>query len=342
VVSRLLSCLFFASACLLSREASAHAVGLSRGDYEVSGRVVKALYVFSGAELTTAGLGVADALVEHGVVDATIVRADGSRCAPRLDSVEVGAGDAVQIRATFSCDSAAHELAIDCRFVDALPAGHRHIATVFVGDREQSFILVHDRPMIELDVGAVARPKTTFGAMLWTGVRHIWTGYDHLAFLLGLLLLGGRARSLVGVVSAFTVAHSITLGLAVLHFVSPHPSIVEPGIALSIAYVGFENLYAPDPAKRWRIAFPFGLLHGLGFASALTELDLPRERIAGALLSFNLGVELGQLAVLAGVLPVILWARRYPTFRTSGVRILSAALSVAGCAWFVSRVIALT
>jgi hypothetical protein len=322
--------------------ARAHAVGLSRGDYEVSGRVVKALYVFSEGELATAGLRGADAQREPGVVDATVVRADGATCAPHFDSLEEGPGDAVRVLATFTCNSPPHDLTIDFRFIEALPAGHRHVATVSLGGREQSFIVVRDKPTIELDVGGAVASKTAFGAMVWTGIRHIWTGYDHLAFLLGLLLLGGRARSLVGVISAFTVAHSITLGLAVLHVVSPHPSIVEPGIALSIAYVGFENLYAPDPAKRWRIAFPFGLLHGLGFASVLMDLDLPRERVAAALLSFNLGVELGQLGVLAVALPVIVWARRYAAFRTSGVRILSSALSIAGCVWFVSRVIALT
>jgi hydrogenase/urease accessory protein HupE len=322
--------------------ANAHAVGLSRGDYEVSGRVVTALYAFSSAELATAGLRGADALVEHGVVDATIVTGDGKRCAPHLDSVAAVAGEAVQVRATFSCDSPPHDLTIECRFIEALPAAHRHIATLSEGAREKSFIVVRENPTIEVDVGGADTAKTTFGAMVWTGIRHIWTGYDHIAFLFGLVLLGGRARSLVGVVSAFTVAHSITLGLAVLHVVSPHPSIVEPAIALSIAYVGFENLYSPDPAKRWRIAFPFGLLHGLGFASALMALNLPRERVAAALFSFNLGVEVGQLAVLAVVLPVVLWARRYPAFRTSGVRILSAALSIAGCVWFVWRLIALT
>ena len=145
------------------------------------------------------------------------------------------AGEAVQVRATFSCDSPPHDLTIECRFIEALPAAHRHIATLSEGAREKSFIVVRENPTIEVDVGGADTAKTTFGAMVWTGIRHIWTGYDHIAFLFGLVLLGGRARSLVGVVSAFTVAHSITLGLAVLHVVAPHPSIVEPAIALSIA-----------------------------------------------------------------------------------------------------------
>jgi hydrogenase/urease accessory protein HupE len=350
----LLGPLVFACASLLSGSAYAHAVGLSRGEYTLSGRDVLALYVFSGAELGAAlppvdadrdgvlspeELQAARESIERGIVDATVVKADGAICPPRLESVESGLGDAVQVRAAFSCDLPAHVLTIDCLFLGALSPGHRHLATVRMGPLERSFIVVLANERIELDSGTAASSKTAFGAMVWTGVRHIWTGYDHLAFLFGLLLLGGSARALVGVVSAFTVAHSITLALAVLHVVSIRPGIVEPAIALSIAYVGVENLWAVDPSRRWRITFPFGLLHGFGFASALMELDLPTARVGPALLAFNLGVELGQLTVLALVLPGILWARRSAWFRTSGVRGLSVALSFAGCVWFVLRVL---
>jgi hydrogenase/urease accessory protein HupE len=350
----LLGLLVFAYASLLSGSARAHAVGLSRGEYALSGRDVLALYVFSGAELgaalpsidtdhdralSPAELRAARGSIERGIVAATVVKADGASCPPRLESVESGLGDAVQVRAAFSCDLPPRVLTIDCLFLGALPAGHRHLATVRMGALERSFIVVSANEHVELDSGTEARSRPAFGAMVWTGVRHIWTGYDHLAFLLGLLLLGGSVRALVGVVSAFTVAHSITLALAVLHVVSVRPGIVEPAIALSIAYVGIENLWAVDPSRRWRITFPFGLLHGFGFASALMELDLPTGRVWPALVAFNLGVELGQLTVLALVLPGILWARRSAWFRTSGVRGLSVALSVAGCVWFVIRVL---
>src|SRR5262249_30813916 len=116
-------------------------------------------------------------------------------------------------------------------------------------------------------------------SMLKLGVEHILTGADHLVFLLGLILVGGRWRSLVGVVSAFTLAHSITLALAALSVFAPSPRIVEPAIALSIAYVGVENLFVKDASKRWRITFPFGLIHGFGFAGALREIALPRAEL---------------------------------------------------------------
>ena len=134
--------------------------------------------------------------------------------------------------------------------------------------------------------------------MLKLGVEHILTGADHLVFLLGLILVGGSLRSLVGVVTAFTLAHSITLALAALSIFAPSPRLVEPAIALSIAYVGVENLFVNDASKRWRITFPFGLIHGFGFAGALREIALPRAQLPIALVSFNLGVELGQLGVL--------------------------------------------
>jgi hypothetical protein len=151
--------------------------------------------------------------------------------------------------------------------------------------------------------------------------------------------VGGSLRSLVGVVSAFTLAHSITLALAALGVLAPSPRFVEPAIALSIAYVGIENLFVKDASRRWRITFPFGLIHGFGFAGALREIALPRAQIPVALVSFNLGVELGQLAVLALALPLVLAARRAPRFGERGVRAVSSTIALAGVVLFVVRVV---
>ncbi len=343
-----------AIALSLASSAAAHSIGLSRADYRVSGDVVVATYVFSGAEvaaampevdvdhdgrLSPAEISQAGEAVDRRVVDATIVDADGSTCRPHLDSVEAAYGDGVQIRASFRCDHAPRTLTIDCRFIAAFSAGHRHLATVFAHAHETSFILVSGRERLALTLDATTRAGSTFGAMVWTGVTHIWTGYDHLAFLFGLLLPGGRLRTLVGIVSAFTVAHSLTLALAALGVVSPAPSIVEPAIALSIVYVGLENLFVSHPSRRWRVTFFFGLVHGFGFAGALRELDLPRAQMPIALCAFNLGVEMGQIAVVAAVLPIIVWARHRWAFRVWGVRGLSVALSLAGSVWFVLRVV---
>ncbi|HEX3343263.1 MAG TPA: HupE/UreJ family protein, partial [Polyangiaceae bacterium] len=171
------------------------------------------------------------------------------------------------------------------------------------------------------------------------GVEHILRGTDHLVFLLGLVVIGGKPRSVLVVVTAFTVAHSITLALAVLGVWAPSPRLVEPAIALSIAYVGVENFFVRDLSKRWRITFPFGMIHGFGFAGALREAALSRAEIPGALVLFNLGVEAGQLAVLALLLPALFFLRKATWFRTRGVEIISAAIVVAGLTWFVARLL---
>ncbi len=177
-------------------------------------------------------------------------------------------------------------------------------------------------------------------SMLKLGIEHILTGADHLVFLLGLILVGGSLRSLVGVVSAFTLAHSITLALAAFSIFAPSPRLVEPAIALSIAYVGIENLFVTDASKRWRITFPFGLIHGFGFAGALREIALPRAQVPIALVSFNLGVELGQLAVLSIALPLVLVARNAAWFGDRGVKALSLAIAIGGGLLFVARLVA--
>jgi hypothetical protein len=189
------------------------------------------------------------------------------------------------------------------------------------------------------------------------GVAHILTGYDHLAFLMALLLGAGlRARTrgstvavaatrrqairgTIAVVSAFTVAHSITLVTQVLHPGLLGTRWVEPAIAFSIAYVGFENLVPRAPRGRWLLVFGFGLVHGLGFASVLREIGLPRRGLLLSLLSFNVGVELGQLLVVALALPIVVaCARRSPqAFERWGLRVGSGLLGVLGTIWLVVR-----
>jgi hydrogenase/urease accessory protein HupE len=173
-----------------------------------------------------------------------------------------------------------------------------------------------------------------------SGIHHILIGPDHLLFLVGLLLMGGSLRRLVLVVSAFTIAHSITLSLAVLQFVNPPAWLVEPAIALSIVYVGADNLTVRDgrDIRAW-IAFAFGLIHGFGFANVLREMDLPGRALGWSLLSFNLGVELGQIAVVIAVASVLSAVR---TKNAEAGRRLALAGSVvvlaAGAFWFIQRV----
>lgn len=142
------------------------------------------------------------------------------------------------------------------------------------------------------------------------GVEHIFTGYDHLVFLLGLLLAGSSWKRLLLVVTSFTVAHSVTLALSVLSVVSLPSQWVESAIALSIIVVAALNLLGKKSDRRWMLAFAFGLLHGFGFASALGELELSRSELVAALFGFNAGVELGQAALVLLALPLLLLLRR--------------------------------
>ena len=338
---------------LFLRAASAHSTGVSRGEYRASGGVVQALYVFSGPELATTfpaldvdhdGKLSAEEVagdsrgLDAAILQATDVEADGIACPSRFESARLTESDGVELRASFACGRAIQHLSIDCEFLERFSADHHHLAVVELSGRETPFVAALSQKTIEADAAPSSVSASTFPRMVWTGVQHILTGYDHLAFLLGLLLLGGRLRSLVGIITAFTIAHSITLCLAALRLVSLSPSIVEPAIALSIAYVGVENLFVKDASKRWRITFPFGLLHGFGFAGALMNLDLPRAQLPVALFAFNLGVELGQLSVLAVVLPLVMLARRSAWFRDRGVKGLSTGIALAGMTWFVLRV----
>jgi hydrogenase/urease accessory protein HupE len=173
-----------------------------------------------------------------------------------------------------------------------------------------------------------------------SGMHHILIGPDHLLFLVGLLLLGGTLRQLALVVTAFTLAHSVTLSLAALNVFTPPAQIVEPAIALSIVYVGADNLLVRGgrDMRAW-IAFAFGLIHGFGFANVLRDMELPGRALGWSLFSFNLGVEIGQLLVVVAVGGVLVALRSRSD--TAGRRLAvagSVAVIAAGTYWFIQRV----
>lgn len=189
-------------------------------------------------------------------------------------------------------------------------------------------------------VGSQQGAIAVFKRFVPSGFEHILIGPDHLLFLAGLLLLGGSIRRLAVIVTAFTVAHSVTLSLAALAILKPPARIIEPAIALSIIYVGADNLMVRDgrDMRTW-IAFAFGFIHGFGFANVLAEMDLPRRALGWSLFSFNLGVELGQLLVVLALGSVIVGLhRRYHEGAGRLVTIGSIIVIIAGAYWFVERV----
>lgn len=191
--------------------------------------------------------------------------------------------------------------------------------------------------------GPFARPTvwTRLREYLALGYTHILPkGLDHILFVVGLFLLRARLRPVLVQVTTFTVAHSMTLGLSLYGVVSLPSSIVEPLIALSIVYVALENLRT-EALTSWRVAlvFMFGLLHGMGFAGVLTGLQLPRADFAVALAGFNLGVEAGQLTVIAGAALVVGWWRQRAWYHRRVVVPASLAIAAVGLYWTVTRLL---
>ena len=189
------------------------------------------------------------------------------------------------------------------------------------------------------------------------GVWHIWIGYDHILFLLALLLpsvlvrqagqwapaprIGGAAKEVIKVVTAFTLAHSITLSLAALGLISLPSRLVESAIAASVVVAALSNLFGAVESKRWMMAFAFGLLHGFGFASVLADLGLPKNALVLALVGFNVGVELGQLTIVAVFLPLAFSLRGTAFYRVGVLKGGSLIVALLATWWLVQRAFAL-
>jgi hydrogenase/urease accessory protein HupE len=218
----------------------------------------------------------------------------------------------------------------------------------------QTFVNVYERDVLTTQqVLSAARQDTeyytggrqgaiaVFEEFTAAGIHHIAIGPDHILFIVGLLLLGGSILRLLGIVSAFTVGHSITLSLAALNIVAPPARIVEPAIALSIVYVGADNLLSTKGARDVRawIALFFGLVHGFGFASVLREIGLPPRALGISLFSFNLGVEIGQAGLVVIVASLLALLRsRSPVRARQFVTAASIVVTLAGAYWFVERI----
>lgn len=343
-------------------EAWAHGTGTSRGDYRQHPGGAEAWVAMPGVDLLLLapaldrnGNGELDGgeLTRSEQVDAQLLDAlPATRgevaCAGTV--LEVGPDRSDPRGALFGiryapCAGDAADVAIGIgSLLSKLPAGHTQAAFLHVGDGEPQQSLVYGKDAsvrVPLDREAAPPPPESAWQVakkcVVLGVEHIVFGFDHVVFLIGLVLLRGRARDYLTMVTAFTVAHSLTLALTVLGVVAPPVLLIEALIALSVAYVGVENFFIHDVAKRWRVTAPFGLIHGFGFAAAVGE-KLPRENLPVALGTFNLGVELGQLGLLLLFVPLFAWLRRWQPFDKWGVRVISAAIVVAGLYWFVERV----
>lgn len=205
------------------------------------------------------------------------------------------------------------------------------------GQTTSSEILTTDNNSIAIDFEKLEL-NTSFIKFLPLGIEHIIFGYDHLLFLFALLLTVKSLGEIVKIVTSFTVAHSITLSLATLEIIQISTSLIEPLIALSIIFVGLENLFKKEQKNRWMLTYVFGLVHGFGFASALQEVGIGKGfGVIEPLLSFNLGVEIGQVTVILLVLPLLWKLQKLQMFSTYFIPIGSCLVVIAGIYWLIER-----
>gem|GEM_PF-193662 len=228
------------------------------------------------------------------------------------------------------------EISVRLGFFEKFGAQHKNLAKIVAGEQIQQAIFTEDSQGQRFVIGGEISLFSQIGAFITLGVEHIFLGYDHIMFLFALIVIGGRLLDLVKIVTAFTVAHSLTLILAALEILQLPPRLIESAIALSIAYVAAENFVIDQSNHRWILTFMFGLVHGFGFANVLRDLGLPTTGLVPSLLAFNVGVEIGQLCIVAVFFPITLWIAK-KKFQRQVVFAFSSVILLFGLAWFVER-----
>ncbi|MDX2220696.1 MAG: HupE/UreJ family protein [Burkholderiales bacterium] len=260
------------------------------------------------------------------------------------------------LRFAGQCPAAGDTLGVEYRLLFDVDTLHRGLLKLDLDGVQHAAVLAPSTGALTFKSGETSRLKQ-FGHYIVEGVWHIWIGFDHILFLLSLLLpavlvhevvqrsrkwhgvarFGDAFKEVLWVVTAFTVAHSITLSLAALEIVSLPSRLVESAIAASVVLAALNNLWPVVDKRRWLVAFIFGLIHGFGFASVLADLGLPRDALVLSLLGFNIGVELGQLAIVAVFLPVAFVLRDTPFYRVIIFIGGSALTFLLALMWFVER-----
>ena len=272
-----------------------------------------------------------------------VTGAAGKACATGKAEV-VPDGDGVIFRSRFSCRDVGGDIVYRSTVLTDADPTARQVVLIGEGDDAPQALLDAANTSVTLSAPAPSL-LSTLERYLVTGIEHIFLGYDHIAFLVAVVLWARRLVPVIKVVTAFTVAHSITLSLATLNVVVIPSTIVEPAIAASIVYVALENFFTRNIDKRWRITFAFGLVHGFGFAGALREIGLPTNAVVTALAAFNIGVEVGQVAIVSIVVPTLIVLDRLmavdrakPVRAAALVYALSAVITLLGSYWFFTRV----
>ena len=328
--------------------------GQVQGEWEIAVRDIEYVLRLDRARFPPEAAVPLEALAGYALPRLTL-RADGRDVPAEILDASVGLRDGVP-HALFTLAAPwpeAARLEIDYRlFVVDEDPNHRALFSVTSGEMTHTGVLEKDSPLRRLTLREPSL-RATFADFLHQGVWHIWLGFDHVAFLLALLLpsvlvrtasgweVAGNGRRVLAevlrVVTAFTVAHSVTLVLATLGLVRLPGSIVEPAIAVSVLWAAAANLRPTSRVHGWPAAFAFGLLHGFGFAGALQELELPARHLGWALLAFNVGVELGQLALVTAFVPLAFAWRERGWYQTRVLRYGSLMIAVLAVIWLGQR-----
>ena len=286
----------------------------------------------------------AASIIAYVTAHTAVTGANGRACVPGTAAL-VPDGDGVIFRNRFSCRDVGGDIVYRSTVLTDTDSAARQVVLIGEGDNAPQALL--DAANTTVTLSAPAPPLlSTLERYLATGIEHIFLGYDHIAFLVAVVLWARRLVPVIKIVTAFTIAHSITLSLATLNVVVIPGTIVEPAIAASIVYVAMENFFTCNIDGRWRVAFAFGLIHGFGFAGALREIGLPTNAVVTALAAFNIGVEIGQVAIVAIVVPALIALDRLmavdrtkPARAATLVYALSALITVLGSYWFLTRVL---
>lgn len=264
---------------------------------------------------------------------------------PRVALIE---NNNVQMHLRFAPAPPGTTLILSSRLIADLPHGHRQFVEISGPDGKETGegFLSANVNRLTLSAPAAGAPPVggawRFGQFFFLGINHLLSGYDHLLFLAGLLIVCPTLFKAFEMLTLFTIAHSVTLTLVTLNMIKAPGAAIEPAIAVSIAYIGIENILRPKADLSWRgvLTFAFGLIHGLGFAGALKELGVGQNGggVFRPLLFFSLGLESTQLGLAATIFPVLLWLRTAPRFARWWAPVCSGLIAAAGIFWFVERV----
>ncbi len=318
--------------------AQAHVANLSTSTLTVAGQEVRATLMLNPADVAAAlGRAAPPASDLLAYLDGRVGVSDSAGLA--CQRVDGRIEDGAHIEAALVWQCTGEPSSYRAAPFQELDPSARHI--VLQPDSEGGRQAVLDANRTEIVFGVPQSAGAVVWAYLLSGIEHIFVGYDHIAFLLAVILWARSVRTVLAIVTGFTLAHSVTLSLAALDVVSLPSSVVEPLVAASIVVVAIENYLVPNASHRWWIAALFGLIHGFAFADVLGEVGLPQGAKLVALFAFNLGVEVGQIAIVLVVVPLFILADR--TLSTVAARrlahTLSSILLVFGVYWFVDRVI---